>query len=223
VFAFRDFSEHVPEHSEIISINGIAAKDIALKQRKLIPFEDRLATAWISSVYEGDPLYWVNFANYLFCENIRHPFIVEYKSDTDTVIHKITLSGLQREEISRMYEKNEGKDIKEGFALIFSLGKNTIVYNKINDSIGTLKIKMFLGSGVLKFLFAGTDTGFPRKLSKFMKQIQNDGIKHLIIDIRDNPGGFINNVYELKFPIYCIDSPKGLIFITACKRSAACG
>jgi hypothetical protein len=27
----------------------------------------------------------------------------------------------------------------------------------------------------------------------------------------------------LKFPIYCIDSPKGLIFITACKRSAACG
>jgi C-terminal processing protease CtpA/Prc len=30
-----------------------------------------------------------------------------------------------------------------------------------------------------------------------MKQIQNDGIKHLIIDIRDNPGGYVYDVYEL--------------------------
>jgi hypothetical protein len=197
LFTVRDFSEHIPEYAEIISINGITAKDLALKQRKLIPFEDRYTAAWISSAYEGDPLYWTNFANYLFCENISHPFVVEYKTDTDTIANKITLSGLPRGKISRIYEKNEGKDIKEGFALLFSLGKNTVIYNKINDSIGTLKIKMFLGSGVFKLLFTGTDAGFPKKLSKFMKQIQTDKIKHLIIDIRDNPGGYLYDIYEL--------------------------
>jgi hypothetical protein len=166
VLTVRDFSGYVPAYSEIISVNGIQAKDIALKQRELVPYEDRYVAAWISSAYEGDPLYWTSFANYLFCENIHHPFVVEYKPDTDTLVHKITLSGLQRQKISRIYEKNEGKDIKEGFALIFSLGKNTVIYNKINDSIGTLKIKMFLGAGMLKFLFAGTDTGFPQKIVK---------------------------------------------------------
>ncbi|MDR1897977.1 MAG: hypothetical protein LBR10_14425 [Prevotellaceae bacterium] len=197
VFTVRDFSEQIPVHSEIISINGIPAKDIALKQREIIPCEDRYVAAWTSSVLGGDPLYWTSFPNYLFCEKIHHPFVVEYSPTSDTVVYKITLSGLQRNEISRIYEKNEGKEIKEGFALIFSLGKNTVLYNKINDSIGTLKITMFLGSGVFRFLLAGGDTGFSKKLSKFMKQIQNDGIKHLIIDIRDNPGGYLYDVYEL--------------------------
>ncbi|MDR0560360.1 MAG: hypothetical protein LBG92_09310 [Prevotellaceae bacterium] len=199
VFAVKDFSEQLPVCSEIISINGIPAKNIAEKQRRLFPCEDRLAAAWTSSIREGDPLLWTNFANYLFCEKIRHPFTVEYKPADDTAVRTIKLSGLQREKIDIIYNENEGKEApKEGFALLFSLGKNTVGYSKINDSIAVLKIKMFLGSTILGYLFSGMeDTGFPKKLSKIMKQIQCDGIRHLIIDLRDNPGGYLYNVYEL--------------------------
>ncbi|MDR3235384.1 MAG: hypothetical protein LBT48_01470 [Prevotellaceae bacterium] len=211
VFTVKDFSDNIPQYSEIISINDIPAKEIALKQRKIIPNESRLAiaaTSISSSVSdEGDPRTGTSFVNYLFCENIKQPFIVEYKSCNDTILHKTILKGLPRGEVFQALKK-DGNAQKEGFAMIFSLGKNTINYNKINDTIGVLKIKMFLASGVFRFLFAGTDAGFYKKLAKCMKQIKKDGITHLILDIRDNVGGYVYDVYELlacftdeKFPI----------------------
>jgi C-terminal processing protease CtpA/Prc len=96
-----------------------------------------------------------------------------------------------------MYKEGEGKEAsKEGFALIFSSGKNAITYSKINDSTGILTIKDFTSS-LVRRLLTGTDPGFPKKLSKAMKQIRKDGVKHLIIDLRDNTGGYIYNAYEL--------------------------
>ncbi|MDR2291946.1 MAG: S41 family peptidase [Prevotellaceae bacterium] len=195
-FVVQDFSGKIPEYSEIISVNGISAKEISFEKRKLMPVETRIAMASTSSKNEGDPRTGTNFANYLFCENIKHPFVVEYKTDNDTVIQTVTLEGMQRNEIYKIQKKN-GNIAKEGFAAIFNFGKNTIDYRKLNDSIGVLKINMFLGSGFLRFLFAGTDTGFYKKLAKYMKQIKKDEIKHLIIDLRDNIGGYEYDIYEL--------------------------
>ncbi|MDR1552980.1 MAG: S41 family peptidase [Prevotellaceae bacterium] len=195
-FVIRDFSGKIPEYSEIISVNGISAKEISFEKRRLMPMENRVAMASTSSKNEGDPRTGTNFANYLFCENIKHPFVVEYKTDNDTLLHTVTLDGMQRNEIYKIQKKDENI-AKEGFAAIFSFGKNTIDYRKLNDSTGVLKINMFLGSGFLRFLFAGTDTGFYKKLAKYMKQIKKDGIKHLIIDLRDNIGGYQYDIYEL--------------------------
>jgi hypothetical protein len=195
-FVVRDFSGKIPEHSEIISINGISAKKISFEKRRLMPVESRAAMTSTSSENEGDPRTGTNFVNYLFCENIKHPFNVEYKLSNEDTIRTATLTGMQRNEIYKI-QKKDGKIAKEGFAFLFAFGKNTISYNKLNDSIGVLKIKMFLGSGFLRFLFAGTDTGFYKKLAKCMKQIKKDGIKHLIIDLRDNIGGYEYDVYEL--------------------------
>ncbi|MDR1983704.1 MAG: hypothetical protein LBQ28_02625 [Prevotellaceae bacterium] len=196
VFVVRDFSEKISKYSEIISVNGISAKTIALNQRKLIPSESRFAIAQTSSVNEGDSRTGISFVNYLFCEKIKHPFTVEYKSDNDSILQKTILEGMQREEIFKIQKKDK-KIAKEGFAFLFDFGKNTIEYNKISDSIGVLKIKMFVGSRFLRFLFAGTDTGFYKKLAKIMNQIKKDGIKHLILDLRDNIGGYEYDVYEL--------------------------
>jgi hypothetical protein len=195
-FVVRDFSGVIPKHSEIISINNISAKEIAFEQRRLMPMESRMAMASTSSENEGDPRTGTNFANYLFCENIISPFIVEYKTDNDTLIHTVTLDGRQRNEIYKI-QKKDGKIAKEGFAAIFSFGKNTVRYNKINDSIGVLEINVFLGVGILKMLISGGDKGFPKKLSAYMERIHNDGIKHLIIDLRNNTGGYAFDVYEL--------------------------
>ncbi|MDR1984956.1 MAG: hypothetical protein LBQ28_09060 [Prevotellaceae bacterium] len=195
-FTVRDFSNIIPKYSEIISVNGISAKEISFEKRRLIPMENRIAMAYTSDENAGNPRTGTNFANYLFCENIKHPFTVEYKLYTDDTIRKVISTGMQRNEIYKM-QKEEGKIAKEGFAFLFDFGKNTIEYNKISDSIGVLEIKMFVGSRFLRFLFAGTDTGFYKKLAKIMNQIKKDGIKHLIIDLRNNIGGYEYDVYEL--------------------------
>ncbi|MCL2097629.1 MAG: S41 family peptidase [Bacteroidales bacterium] len=205
VFTVRDFSGNIPKYSEIISVNGISAKNIAFEQRRLMAMEGRMAMAYCSSAHEGEPEISTTFPNYLFCENIKSPFTVEYMYEN--ALYSTTLNGMHRQEIYKI-QKKDGNISKQGFAMLFSLGKNTISYNKLNDSIGVLQIKMFLGSGVLRFLFTGTDTGFYKKMAKFMAQIKKDDIKHLIIDLRDNVGGYEYNIYELlacftdtKFPL----------------------
>jgi C-terminal processing protease CtpA/Prc len=198
VFTVKDFSGKIPKYSEIISVNGISAREIALKQRKIIPLENHYAFAHTSQVTEGDPAYWTTFSNYLFCEGIKYPYTVEYK--TDNLLHKIVLTGMEREKIYEIYRQDEGKEVVKQESIgyiLFKRGKNTIRYNQINDTIGVLKIELFLGINIVKMLISGGDKGFPNILSSCMKKINNDGIKHLIIDLRDNIGGYEYNVYEL--------------------------
>ena len=210
VFAVRDFSNKIPKYSEIISINGVSATKIAFEQRKLMGSESRYAMYYTSSAYEGDPAAWTSFVNYLFCENIRSPFVVEYKIPNNDELLTTTLSGLERKEIHKLYKGAEGKDVvKEDRPayFLFKFGKNNIAYNRLNDSIGVLQIKMFLNTGLIKYLFVRDDTNFPKMLEKCFKQIQEDGIKHLIIDLRDNKGGYRYSANEL---LACFTEEKAL-------------
>ena len=187
VFVVHDYSNSIPNYAELLEINGIDAGEISRLQHILVPFEPNYAYAYLNEKEEFSFRAWVSFSNYLFCENISGPYTVKYS--VDGVVKSATINAMERQSLHKM-----SRSLRSSSIPFF---KKVMKYNRHNDSIAVLDINYFWGNNPLTFLFSYNDSRFERLLKKKMKRINRNDIKHLVIDIRSNPGGYSKNVYEL--------------------------
>lgn len=184
LFVDKDCSETIPSNAEIITINGHSAQGLSKKFHKINPSEERFA------YYQEDhhPRSLFSFMNYLSCERIEAPYELEYILPGKTTLSKVTLSGKTRKEMYKYVPHFKG------------FGKPS-VYTKINDTIGVLKISSFNAFSMLKLVYMAitgkidnNDKRFVKSINSSIKQLSVHSPRHLIIDIRGNGGGSMENV-----------------------------
>ena len=193
VFVVKDYHARIPAKAEIISVNGHSAQELALTSRELNFAEDRYALAFGNDQEEGNVRVWTNFTNFLYCEKIKSPYHISYREQGDENLKEIILHGLPRGEIYAAYKKSgDKKKVRKNLAF----SKTPVEYAKLNDSIAVLDINLFWGKNPLSLLFSSNDSRFNKLMKRQMKNVAEDRIKHLIIDIRGNPGGYMGSVYK---------------------------
>lgn len=192
VYNVKDYTGKIPPHARIVSVNGHNAQNMALANRAMSPGEEANAMALMNAQYEADPLYWPNFSNYLFCENIGHPYEVVYANPGTNRIDTVILEGMQRSEKYRLFKKSGDKR-----RLKPERGgkRKPIVFNQIDNGTGVLEINQFWGKRWAAMLIFGKDWRFKRLLRKAMRKIERRDIRTLVIDISANPGGMTENIY----------------------------
>ena len=186
VFVMRDFSGLIPDHAELLEVNGIDVAELSRKQHELMPYEPNYTYAYMNEKEEPDFRAWVSFANYLFCENIQGPFEIKFVIDGE--VKMVTINAMERHTLHKM-----SKSMRNNKLPFF--GK-FMKYTQHNDSIAVLDIDWFWGKNPFMSPIRG-DKRFERVLKKMMKRVNRDEIEHLVVDIRSNPGGYANNVYVL--------------------------
>ena len=187
MFVVRDYSGTIPDYAELLEINGMNAGEISGMQHQLVPYEPNYAYGLLNEKEELSFRAWASFANYLFCENIQGPYTVTYSAGDSA--QTVVINGMERQKLHKMSKSMRDSN--------FPFFKKVIEYNRCNDSIAVLDVNYFWGNNPLTFLFSKSDKRFERLLRKNMKRVERDGITHLIIDIRSNPGGYAKNVYEM--------------------------
>lgn len=206
VFVKSDLTGSIPDNSEIISINGRVAKDLALDIRRLNPSEEGYAKYRANSVEMVDPYIWDSFIDYLHCEGITSPYVIEY--DACGCRQMVTVAGKPRLEYQEWYDKGVGKEIMEMDSPVYyftKLGKNAISYSVVQDSIAVVKVSSWIGSNVLRMVLAKGDPGFRKKLVAVMDEVVKNNYPVLIVDLRGNIGGYESNVSD--FINYFVDEP----------------
>lgn len=126
--------------------------------------------------------------NFLSCERIEAPYELEYILPETMMLSKVILPSKTRKEMYKHVPHFKG------------LG-NPSAYTKINDSIGVLKISSFVGFSTFKLVyfaitgkFNNNDKRFIKSINSSTKQLMAHSPAHLIIDIRGNGGGSMENV-----------------------------
>lgn len=206
VFVKSDLTNTIPDNSEIISINGKNAKDLALDMRHIEPSEEEYAKYRGNSVEMVDPYLWNSFIDYLFCEQIVAPFKVEYEAEG--VRKTAILDGKPRLDYQEWYDNGAGKEIMEKDSPVYyftKLGKDAISYDVAQDSIAIVKISSWIGSNILRMAISKGDPGFRKKITEVMEDVIQKDYPVLIVDIRGNIGGYEGNVSDLLY--YFIDEP----------------
>ena len=170
----KDYRGVIPRYAQIISINGLSAKEIALKSRALGPGEDANAMAMMNAQYETNPLSWPNFSNYLFMEGyLRGKFEIVYIHPDNHQQDTVTLKAISREDKERLYKKSGDKRMakaERGFP------RKPIVYRNLKNGIGILTINSFWGKRWIALLGFGKDWRYKRMLRRAMRRIDRDNI-----------------------------------------------
>jgi hypothetical protein len=198
VFVREDYTNTIPTGAEIISINGRNAAEIGADLLRIIPSEFKYAFYKGNSVDMIDPYIWTSFINHLFCEKITSPFNVDY--ELDNKIRNTVIEGWPRSDFQSWFDKGIGKESMEKDRPIYyltKLGKNTIDFKIIDDSIAIVKISQWIGSNAIKLMLLQDDKAFQRKVRKVMLNIIERNCPYLIIDLRGNIGGYEKNVLSL--------------------------
>jgi hypothetical protein len=193
VFVVNDYTKTIPVNAELHTINGFSVIHLALKLREITPAETKFALAYINDQEEGDIRGWSTFPNMLFCEKITAPYHISFSLINSSDTNNVVVNGITRRDHFKLYKKSGAKKIVRKR---FNFWKPPIEYAKVNDSIGVLDINLFYGKNYLTTILLGKDTRYPKLLQKKMNTIIKDNLKHLIIDLRGNIGGYENNIYH---------------------------
>ena len=192
VYNVKDYRGIIPQYAQIISINGHSAKELALANRAIAPGEKANSMAMMNAKYETDPVYWPNFANFLFMEGIGSPFQVVYSLPNSSRPDTVILRTITRAEKSKLFKKSGDEDrIKPELGL----NRKPIEYKNAGNGIGVLSINSFWGGRMIPMLLFGKDWRYKRLLRRAMRRIDRDNIKNLVIDVSLNSGGMTENVY----------------------------
>ena len=202
VYCVNDYEGKIPEHAQIISVNGHSAQSMALLNRKLYNAEDLNAMSMMNLDREPSVFIWQNFRNHMFMEGIKPPYKVAYSLLNSTKIDTITLQGITRQEQHKLYKKSGGKK-----RALKAQGKRTkiVSYKKMNDDVGVLQINSFWGRNFVELLVLGVDWTFSSQLNSSMRKAMRHNPPNFIIDLRLNPGGMTTNIN--KTLAYLTDKP----------------
>lgn len=195
VYIVRDYTETIPKDAEIISVNGRLAKEMALLNRLLAPEEDLYAKEWINVYHEPEPQRWNNFTNFLFMEQIKPPYKIKYILPSSTQIDTVTIDGMQREAIFKIYKKS-GDKRAAARAKGGDFFSKAIRYKKIDDDLAVLTINSFWGRNLIEILLFRKDWTYGRQIKRTMRKLYRDDVENLIIDVSLNPGGMADNLYK---------------------------
>jgi hypothetical protein len=193
LFAVHDYEGKIPKHAEIISINGLSSREMVVEHRRINCGEEKYMQAWINENEECDPRGLNTFANYLFCERINAPFEVVYREYGSEELRHTSLAGIARDKRFEMYRNSLSE--KAGALWDYRPASPAVEYYMANDSVAVLKINSFWSRKLLSLLIFGKDFKFPKMLKKAMKEINSRKAKRLVVDIRGNGGGFVDNLY----------------------------
>ena len=189
--------------SEVLAINGVSPQYLYTKYRKTLTSDGYNQTGIpkffarrINNLYVAELGFLDSISIDLKCGNEQHKTVVKRKFVTkeqntskNTNVKKDTLSKAEQKVIA-LKKAKEDKALNKRKALYGYDHKNKIYIKEVsypiaNDSTtAILKIKDF-SEGQYKVY----DTIF----SEFKK----NNVQHLIIDLRGNPGGRLNDIYKL--------------------------
>lgn len=193
VYNVKDYTERIPRHARILSVNGRSAQDLALMSRAVAPGEEAYAMANMNARYEPEPGLWPGFANFLFMARINSPYKVVYLASDSDRPDTVILKGMLRKDKAMLYrttgDKRRSKN-ERGFP------RKPVVYRNAGGGIGVLSVNSFWGKRWSAMLLFGKDWRYKRLLRRAMKRIDRDGIRNLIVDVSLNSGGMTENVYR---------------------------
>lgn len=195
VYTVRDYTGTIPKDAEIVSVNGKSAKEMALFNRLLFPGEDLYAMDWMNTYLEPDPRNWNNFTNFLFMERIRPPYRVKYIAPNSSKIDTVTIPGMQRGEIYKIYKKS-GDKRAAARAKGGDFFSKAIRYKKVDDDLAVLTINSLWGNNLVELLLFRKDWTYGRQIKRAMRKIHKDNVENLIIDVSLNSGGMAENLYK---------------------------
>lgn len=184
----------IPLGSQVLSINGITDKELRKRFFKYCTTDGYNQTAKDKASIERS-FGW----NYPFEMGISDQFEITYKKPGSEQIERITLPGISRTENSkRYYERHSAKldsltdyDFQEKYSCK-TLDPQTVLLNLRIFTMASNSDDPAFGS-------------FSNYLDSLFRAMNQTGVKNLIIDIRNNPGGNDPN-YEKVFT-YLTDHP----------------
>ncbi len=171
-------SDKIPLGSEIISINGKSMAEIKQRFYKYFPTDGYNKTAKVKASIENS-FGWL----YPFEFGINDSFVIEYKTPYSNKIETIVLPSISNDENNKKYYQRHSAKID---SIIDFDGQEKYSFESLNDTTGLLNFRIFTMADNEE------DPNF-KVFSEFLDSIfiklKNDEYKHLIIDIRNNPGG----------------------------------
>lgn len=184
----------LPLGSQVLSINGISSKDLQKRLSNYITTDGYNQTAKERLSIENG-FGWI----FAFETGIHDSFTVEFKRPHSENIEVITLKSISREEnkarylnrYSSVFESIINPDMQEKYS-----------FSQLNDYTALLNFRRFdMASG-------DDDPAYKvycRFLDSVFTSLRKQGVRNLIIDIRNNPGGSGSNS-ETAFT-YLADQP----------------
>jgi hypothetical protein len=163
-------NEKLTVGTEIVSINGEASAKIIEKMLPLMPSSGRNETFRIGKLE--------NYYEFHYLYSLMNPNVERFKIEAIPFGRKkrriFEVGGELPQTISERYEKIKGRGISDyGEILKYKVldDKNKIAYVKIGS------------------FYSGLARDYKNFLDKTFTEIKQSGIKHLIVDVRQNEGG----------------------------------
>jgi hypothetical protein len=183
VYVWANFTEenNLERGDEILSINGQSIDSILQTMKKFTSADGDIETARKRKIFSsfGGYYYW-------FIEKPEN-FTIVFKSENEGLIKTIKIPAKTRAEMVAIRNDKYGipdKKEEEGVLRVFE--------KEFHKDHAYLSLKSFNKDLMKEFKIN------PKKLFKaFFKEIENRDIDHLIIDLRDNPGGRVEYVRSL--------------------------
>lgn len=194
-FVQRDPTGHLPEDARILRVNGRSAQEMACVMRSIPAWEKD--GEGFSIIETGDPAKWYNLMNFLFMEEEQAPYRVEYVLPGSERVDTVTLAGMTRGELEKTYKKNRQKSRDDNVWSLF-FGDKTISRQRIGAHSAVVSIEYFVGQSPVAMLLGlgKKDRRYSRKLRRAMAWVDRNRIDTLVLDISENGGGMIDNVYK---------------------------
>ncbi len=158
--------------SEILAINGIAVEEVLLKMMPLLSADANLTTSryrQLENVFTFDILYWTLYK----------------PTDTYQITYRAVNGQVYDQEVGAVAGStiNLANSDREADRRLILDEKNATAYLDINTFYNADNKKV--------------NATYNKFLESSFKQMKEQNIKNLIIDLRDNPGGLVHNAYLL--------------------------
>lgn len=171
-------NDKIPLGSEIISINGKSIAEIRQRFYKYFPTDGFNKTAKIKLSVENS-FGWL----YPFEFSINDSFVIEYKKPYSNKVEKAVLPSISKGENNEKYYQRHSARIDSIFD--YNVQKK-YSFESLNDSTALLRFRIFTMANNKE---DPNFKVFSEYLDSIFLKLKNEKYKHLIIDIRNNPGG----------------------------------
>lgn len=171
-------NDKIPLGSEIISINGKSLAEILQRFYKYFPTDGYNKTAKTKLSIENS-FGWL----YPFEFGINDSFVIEYKKPSSNKVEKVILPSISNDENNEKYYQRHSAKID---SIINFDVQEKYSFESLDDNTALLSFRIFTMANNKE---DPNFKVFSEYLDSIFLKLKNEKYKHLIIDIRNNPGG----------------------------------